>query len=162
MPDGVQPEFNHFIGLEDYSVNLIAFVSVSGSLGAITGKRLILPEMFFEAHAKHPFVAQDKRTVPIDVHYPSMEKDEVRYHLPAEFTLETTPQPTDVSWPSHAVLKAAADRKENLVILSRAAAFNFTLLPPDDYKDLHDFYQKVAAADQQQLVLTRAQVAKGN
>jgi hypothetical protein len=35
-------------------------------------------------------------------------------------------------------------------------------LPSKDYGDLHDFYQKVATADQQQLVLTRAQVAKGN
>ena len=33
---------------------------------------------------------------------------------------------------------------------------------PKDYQNLHDFYQKVATADQQQLVLTRAPVAKGN
>ncbi len=35
-------------------------------------------------------------------------------------------------------------------------AYNFTLLDPKYYSDLHDFYQKVATADQQQLVLTRA------
>ena len=162
MPDGVQADLDHFLALQDYNSNLVVIVKVSGNLGAITGKRLFLPEMFFEAHAKHPFVAQDKRTVPIDVHYPSMEKDEVTYHLPADFALETPPQPTDVSWPGHAVLKAAADRKENVVSVGRTAAFNFTLLAPTDYNALHDFYQKVAAADQQQLVLTRAQVAKGN
>ena len=162
MPDGVQADFDHFLGLQEYNSNLVAIIKVSGNLGAFTGKRLFLPEMFFEAHAKHPFVAQDKRTVPIDVHYPSMEKDEVTYHLPAEFALETAPQPTDVSWPSHAVLKASADPRGNVVSVGRTAAFNFTLLAPKDYNDLHDFYQKVAAADQQQLVLTRAQVAKGN
>ncbi|HKD59632.1 MAG TPA: DUF3857 domain-containing protein [Terracidiphilus sp.] len=162
MPDGVQADFDHFLGLQEYNSNLVAIIKVSGNLGAFTGKRLFLPEMFFEAHAKHPFVAQDKRTVPIDVHYPSMEKDEVTYHLPAEFALETAPQPTDVSWPSHAVLKASAYPKGNVVSVGRTAAFNFTVLSPKDYNDLHDFYQKVAAADQQQLVLTRAQVAKGN
>ena len=35
-------------------------------------------------------------------------------------------------------------------------AYNFTLLEPKEYADLHDFYQKVATADQQQFVLTRA------
>jgi hypothetical protein len=36
------------------------------------------------------------------------------------------------------------------------------LLDPKVYNDLHDFYLKVAAADQQQLVLTRAAAGKGN
>ena len=39
-------------------------------------------------------------------------------------------------------------------LVSRVAAFNFSILPATDYGDLHDFYQKVAAADQQQLILT--------
>jgi hypothetical protein len=162
MPDGVQADFDHFLGLEDYKLNLVAIVNVSGNLGAFTGKRLFLPEMFFEAHTKHPFVAQDKRTVPIDVHYPSTERDEVTYRLPAEFTMETAPPPTDISWPKSALLKASADPKGNVVTVGRVAAFNFTLLAPEAYNDLHDFYRKVAAADQQQLVFTRGQVAKGN
>jgi hypothetical protein len=41
-------------------------------------------------------------------------------------------------------------------------AHNYTLLDPKDYNDLHGFYQKVATADQQQLVLTRTTAAKGN
>jgi hypothetical protein len=42
--------------------------------------------------------------------------------------------------------------------LSRA----FTIAKPEEYQDLRAFYQKVAAADQQELVLTRAPAAKGN
>jgi len=68
LPDGVQAEFDHFLGLDEYNSNLMAFVTVSGGLGTATGKHFFLPEQFFEAHAKHPFVAQDKRTTPIDVH----------------------------------------------------------------------------------------------
>jgi hypothetical protein len=162
MPDGVQADFDHFLGLQEYQSNLVVTVNVSGNLGALTGKRLFLPEMFFEAHTKHPFVAQDKRTVPVDVHYPSMERDTVTYHLPAEFTLETAPQPTDVSWPGYAALKASADPKGNIVTVGRTTAFNFTMLAPNDYNDLHDFYLKVAAADQQQLVLMRARAGNGN
>jgi hypothetical protein len=42
------------------------------------------------------------------------------------------------------------------VTITRTLAYNFAVLDPKEYSDLHDFYQKVAAADQQQLVLARA------
>lgn len=162
MPDGVEAEFDHFLSLDEYNSNLMVMVTVSGGLGTATGKHFFLPEQFFEAHAKHPFVAQDKRTTPIDVHYPRMETDNVTYHLPSEIAVEIPPPPGAISWPDHAVLKVSADAKGNDVTIARAAAFNFTMLPAKDYGDLHDFFQKVATADQQQLVLTRSQTAKGN
>jgi hypothetical protein len=162
MPDGVEAELNHFLGLPDYDSYLIASVDISGNMGTATGKRFFLPGLFFEAHASHPFVAQDKRTMLIDVHYPKGDVDEVTYHLPAEFAVETAPQTAAISWPAHAVLKVGAKMSGNDVTVTRNAAFNFSILPATDYGDLHDFYQKVAIADQQQLVLTRAQVAKGN
>jgi len=92
LPDGVQADFDHFLGLEDYPVNLIGIVNVSGSLGTATGKHLFLPALFFESKAKHPFVAQDKREIPIDVHYPKIEEDDVTYHLPPGFTIESAPR----------------------------------------------------------------------
>ena len=60
-------------------------VDVSGNMGTATGKRFFLPGLFFEAHARHPFVAQDKRTTLVDVHYPKMQSDDVTYHLPTGF-----------------------------------------------------------------------------
>lgn len=162
MPDGVQAELNHFLALDDYNSTLRAMVDLSGSMGTATGKHSFLPGLFFEAHTSHPFVAQDKRTTLVDVHYPKMEKDEVTYHLPAGSTVETAPQTADVSWPQHAVFKVAAKVSATDVTVARVVAFNFAILPAKEYGDLHDFYQKVAMADQQQLVLTRAQIAKGN
>lgn len=162
MPDGVEADFNHFIALPDYNSNLVAIVDVTGNLGTATGKHYFLPGLFFESHARHPFVAQDKRTTLVDVHYPKMENDQVTYHLPAGFTVETAPQAADVSWPSHAVLKLKTSVNGNSVTVVRAVAFNFSILPSKDYGDLHDFYQKVATVDQEQLVLTHSQVAKAN
>jgi hypothetical protein len=61
------------------------------------------------------------------------------------------------------MLRTGSLTKLNSVQLSRAFAFNFTLLDPKVYKDLRDFYLKVASADQQQVVLTRLPAApKGN
>jgi hypothetical protein len=39
---------------------------------------------------------------------------------------------------------------------------NVILLDATEYPNLHDFYLKIATADQQQLVLTRSPTAKGN
>jgi hypothetical protein len=59
-------------------------------------------------------------------------------------------------------LKIHSTAKDNSVTVSRALAYNFALLDPEEYSNLHNFYLKVATADQQPLVLTRAPIAKGN
>jgi Domain of Unknown Function with PDB structure (DUF3857)/Transglutaminase-like superfamily len=162
FPEGVQGEFDHFLGMEEYQTNLIAFVNVSGTLGAATGKHFFLPGLFFESRAKHPFVAQDKRSTPIDVHYAKAVEDDVTYHLPPGYTVESAPQAVNTSWPNHAVLKIAFTTTTEGTNAVRTLVYNFTLLGSADYPSLHDFYQKVATADQQQLVLTRSTIAKGN
>ena len=91
-----------------------------------------------------------------------MDRDEVTYHLPPGFNLESAPQDTNTSWPDHALLKIHSSANDGSVTVLRTLAYNFTLLDPKEYPALHDFYLKVATADQQQLVLTRAPAAKGN
>jgi hypothetical protein len=162
LPEGVQAEFDRFQALDDPTVNLSAYIKVSGSLGSVTGKHIFLPGLFFDSRAKHPFVAQDKRLTPIDLHYPKMEQEDVVYHLPSGYTVESAPKIPDLLWPNHALLRMNSIAKDGAVEVQRAFARNFTLLGPTDYNDLHDFYLKVAAADQQPLVLTRTSVVKGN
>jgi hypothetical protein len=162
FPEGVQADFDHFLGLDDPNVNLIGIFKVTGNLGTQTGKHFFLPGFFFESRAKLPFVAQDKRTTPVDIHYPKMEQDDVTYHLPSGFTVESAPQVSSAAFPEHAILKSASQSTAGTVRVARNLAYNFTILDPKDYQGLHDFYQKVAAADQQQLVLTRAPAAHGN
>ena len=161
VPDGVQADFDHFLALDDFNSNLIAVLKVSGQAGSATGKHFFLPGLFFESRTKHPFVATDHREIPIDLHYPERVVDDVTYHLPAGFTVESAPQSTTIPWASAAQLRVASKANADSVEVARSLAYNYTLLEPKEYKDLHDFYQKVATADQQQLVLTRAaQAAK--
>jgi hypothetical protein len=162
FPEGIEVDFDHFVSLDDPERNLMGVVKVSGQMGTATGKRFLLPGLFFETRAKHPFVAQDKRTVPIDVHYPKMETDDVTYHLPPGYTMESAPHTDDVKWPGFATLRINSAPKEDTLEVARVFARNFTLLKPEDYNDLHSFYLKLAAADQQQIVLVRAAATKGN
>ena len=162
LPEGVQADFNHFLGLSDYESNLMAMIDVSGTVANVTGKHLILPELFFGSHASHPFIAQDKRTTSIDVHFAEMNQDEVTYHMPADFAVDNAPAPASIGWANHAAFKSSSTVKGNDIVTTRIVGYNFTMLESKEYGDLRDFYQKVAAADQQQLVLTRSQTAKGN
>jgi hypothetical protein len=162
LPDGVQVDFDRFLALDDYEASLVGIVRVSGSIGAATGKRFFLPGLFFQSRAKHPFVAEDKRTVPVDVHYPKMEQDDVTYHLPPGYAVESAPHTADVTWPGYAILRIDSIAKGDSVEVARTFGHNFTLLDPENYKDLRDFYLKLAAADQQQIVLARSAATKGN
>jgi hypothetical protein len=162
LPDGVDGELDHFTGLDDPNVNLAGIANISGNLGTATGKRAFLPAMFFESRGNHPFVAQDKRTTPIDVHFARMEQDDVTYRLPPGFSVESAPQTADLSWPDHAMLRVTTTESNGAIQIKRMLAHNYTLLDPKDYSDLHGFYQKVATADRQQLVLTASPTAKGN
>jgi hypothetical protein len=162
FPDGVQAEFDHFLALDDYNVNLIAIVNLEGTAATATGKHLFLPGLFFESQARHPFVAQEKRATPVDVHYAKLEQDDVTYHLPEGYTVEGVPTAANTTWNGHAELKVVSQRKSDVVEVFRTLVYNFALLGANDYPDLHDFYQKVATADQQQIVLSRATAVKGN
>ncbi len=162
IPDGLEIDFDHFLGIGEIGSNLIATVKVSGNFGTATGKRYFLPGFFFESHGKHPFVAEEKRTIPVDVKYARLEADQVTYHLPGGLKVESMPQAANASWPEHALLKTAIEDKPDQLVVSRTLAYNYTLLDPQDYSSLHDFYQKVATADQQQLVFTRAAASSGN
>jgi hypothetical protein len=159
--DGVQAHIDHFLGLDDPDVNLLAMINVQGALGTATSKRLLLPGFFFETRA-HPFVAQQKRLEAVDMHYGDMVVDEVTYHLPAGFSVEGAPQDAKTSWPEHAILVSKSVAAPGQITVVRSLARAFTIAKPEEYQDLRGFYQKVAAADQQQIVLTSTSSGKGN
>jgi len=162
VPDGVDAEVDHFLGLDDYHSVLMAIVKVSGNMGTATGKRVFFPGMFFESRAKHPFVAEEKRLTAVDMEYADTVQDEVTYHLPDLFAVESAPPDLSIPWPGHAVFKVKSVANKNDVTVARTFVRGFALLDPKDYSALRDFYQKVAAADQQQLVLKVSSATSGN
>lgn len=163
VPDGVHADFDHFLGLEDFHSQLMGIVKISGNMGTVTGKHVFLPGLFFESRSKHPFVAQETRLTAVDMKFPELIQDDVTYHLPDTFTVESAPTETKVPWSGHAMFQMKSIPGKNDVEVTRAFIRGFALVPPKDYPALRDFYQKVTTADQQPLVLTAAAAAaKGN
>jgi hypothetical protein len=159
VPDGVEAHVDRFTALDDPDSKLAAYVNAQGTLGSATAKRILIPGLFFETRGSHPFVDQDKRLTPVDMRYAEQISDQIVYHLPPSMGVESAPQVGKIPWEGHAVLLIKAKTDPGQVTITRTLARSFTFAGTDDYQNLRDFYQKVAAADQQQLVLTSAPVA---
>ncbi len=160
-PDGVQAHVDHFAAMDDPSTALTAIANVTGTLGASAGKRLVLPAFFFETRGHVPFVNEEKRLMPVDMHYAERVTDQITYRLPDGTTVEGAPQDASFSWPNHALFVAKSLTQAGQITVGGTLTRAFTIVKPEEYPDLRGFYQKVAAADQEQVVLTAA-TGKGN
>lgn len=154
VPEGVEAHVDHFLGLDDPDSLLMAVVKVTGTMGTATAKRLILPGFFFETREPEPFVNEGTRLEPIDMHYAEQMTEQLTYDLPAGVTEEGAPQDAKVSWEGHTVYIVKTKSDTGQITVARLLARAFDVAKPEDYQDLRGFYQKVAAADQGQLVLT--------
>ncbi len=162
VPDGVEAHIDHFLGMDDPDVNLIAVVGVTGNLGVATSKRMILPAYFFQSRGRTPFVKEEKREMAVDMHYGDRITDQIVYHLPDGVTVEGAPQDANIPWQGHAVYTAKSKTDPSQITITRAFTRAFTFAKPEEYQNLRAFYQKVAAADQGQIVLAAQVAAKGN
>jgi len=126
----------------------------------------LLPGMFFETRRGANFVSSEKRLTPVDMHYAQREDEQITYHLPDGLAVEGAPKDAQLSWQGHAAYGTKTVQSPGSVTIARQIARAFAVAKPEEYQDLRGFYQKVAATDQQQLVLTTqanaAQSAKGN
>jgi hypothetical protein len=162
LPQGVSGEGGAFQGLDTPAGYLSAVVKVSGQLGNATGKRLLLPGFFFSTGAHAQFASEEKRTAAVDLHFAEQVIDDAIYHLPAGYAVESAPQPTQLPWPDHATLVVKTAPGPGVIDIRHVFARDFVLLDPKEYPALRDYYQKIAATDQQQLVLTAPAGAAGN
>ena len=161
VPEGVEAHVDHFLGLDDPGSLLMAIVKVTGTLGTATSKRLILPGFFFETRESEPFVNEETRQQPIDMHYAEQVTEQLIYDLPAGASVEGAPEDTKVSWEGRAVYIVKSKSDPGQITVARVLARAFDLARPLDYQDLRGFYQKVSAADQGQLVFTVPANQKG-
>ncbi len=162
VPEGVEAHVDHFLAMDQPDSNLLAIVNVKGTMGAATAKRILLPGFFFESRGRVPFVNEEKRVTPVDMRYGDRVTDQVTYDLPAGMTVEGAPANGKVSWQGHAVYVTATQTTPGRVIVARTVARGFSEAKPEEYQDLRGFYQKVAAGDQQEIVLRAAEAVKRN
>ncbi|HEY0797468.1 MAG TPA: DUF3857 domain-containing protein [Acidisarcina sp.] len=152
LPSGVEARTNHFLGLADSKSALMAVVDVSGTLGTSTAKRVFLPSCFFEAGSK-PLFSHEKRELPIDLLYPYQMKDTVVIKLPPTLVAESVPKNTQLPLVKRAIFGATYKVDAGVYTQSRLLLLATSFYDAKEYPELRDFYQKMNAQDQQQIIL---------
>ena len=160
VPPGIHMTVDHIGYLDDPDHQLLAVIPVSGSFSEQSDGRLVLPRSFFEAQEKNPFPADSLRELPVDMRYPAQEQEQITYVLPNGFALAGTPEDARLKWEDNAAFELRTKIEGNSITGARILARGFTFLDAKDYDQLRDFYQKVATADQQTLVLSATQASK--
>ena len=121
------------------------------------GNHFVLPRVFFDARETEPFPEEPGRTLPVDMHYPTQEKEQITYTLPSGYAPDGKPEDTTLKWEENAAYQLRSKVEPNSITSGRLLARGFTVLDAADYSKLRDFYQKVVQADRQQIALTGAQ-----
>jgi hypothetical protein len=123
------------------------------------GSRVLVPLSVFRTTAKNPF-ASTTRTHAIYFPYSNTEQDVVKLTLPEGMSAVTIPQGTDLKG---GVLgySASTTRKGNEVTYTRNTNVNVMFIPVDNYPQLRNFFNAVAAADAEQLVINSSGKSAG-
>jgi hypothetical protein len=154
LPAGIHVKTDHLNNLTDSSQPLTAAIQVTGSMGTVTGNRVFLPGTFFEAGVK-PRFAEEKRDNPVDLHYPSATRDQVKITLAPGLSISSVPTDAQIPFPQNAQYVAKYGGAGSTYQQVRLLAVGNTVYSKDQYPQLRDFFQKAGAQDQQQLVLQR-------
>jgi Domain of Unknown Function with PDB structure (DUF3857)/Transglutaminase-like superfamily len=158
LPSTVTLKLTSLGPLDDGEAPLTATFSVSGALGTRTGKRLFLPGSFFEAEAKPRFSSATRQN-PVYLYFAYTREDDVTLTLPSADILESVPKDGAVTFSSGLNFDEDYQGRQNVYHSTRREKVEQILYKQKDYPDLRDFFQKVNAQDQQQLVVIAAPAA---
>ena len=160
-PDGVKAHLDHFLGADNPDLNLIAVIKVEGSVVPNASGQVLLAPFLFESQVRKPFISESQRLQPIDMHYGQQVSDEIVYHLPEGFAMQSPPSPEGFTLEHLAVFASAVKPDQGQVTVTRSLVRAFTLANSSEFGSLQSFYKKIAQADGRTIVLARSPSASG-
>jgi hypothetical protein len=140
---------------DDTESRLATEFKISCPLAAGAGKRWIVPLHLFQVNDKPRFSASD-RTNAIYFDYLSREIDEVHLALPPELEVESLPPNDNVRLDYALYTTTQKQESGNSVMAIRDLTVGGLAFPPNMYKEVKGFFDKVKAGDDQPAVAKAA------
>lgn len=140
-------------------------VHVEGSfkipaVGLPAGTRALVPITFLRTRHADVFKSS-VRTNAVDFYYPYEEIDDITYHVPNGYTVESIPTISKVDL-GLAVYEVTLAQQPGSVEVKRHLSMKGAYFPVKYYSGLRFFYNKAESDDETQIVLQTAQSAKAN
>jgi len=155
VPSGMKAELTSVDNLGDYQKPLVANFKVQGTLATVTAKRLILPSQFFEANSK-PLFPQPTRDLQVYFNHTGRYADAMRVKFPAELQVESAPKDDAFTLQKLATYHTVPLVQPGVVLMRRSYVLGTAFFTTQEYPDVKAFYDKIAADDQQPVVLLNA------
>ena len=152
LPSGVQMKLLKLSLPDDYSSEMVADFSVSGTLGTAAGKRLLVPAFLLASTAK-PLFAPANRTLPISFAEAYAVKDVVRIEFPKTMAIESMPGSKTLNMAKDLLLTINASKSGDVVTFQSLFILNRLDYTVQEYPELHKYFAQVAGDNQDQLVL---------
>lgn len=152
LPHTLQVKDITIANVADYEKPLNVTVTVEGTVGTWTGKRLMMPADLFLINDKATF-PHEKREIAVDFHYPQDVKDAVRISFPANLSIEATPSAAKYQIPQTGAYMMSVESSPTYFTTRREYAFNEIIILPKDYPQLRSFYSQLETNDQQSIIL---------
>lgn len=125
---------------------------ISSPLAVGAGKRWLVPIHIFQVNGKPVFSASE-RVNPIYFWYLTREVDEVHITLPSSLEIESLPADDKVKLDYALYLTIQKQESSTSIMTHRDLVMAGLVFPATKYKELKDFYDKVNAGDDQQMIL---------
>jgi len=134
---------------------LQTFDFTSNNEAEIIGDKMYISPMLFFATSKNPFV-QDERKLPLFFGYPKENKMTFSIEIPAGYTIETIPQPINISTGEGvASFKYNIQPFTNKVQVVVTSEVNQMLVSQDFYPIVKEFFQKSVDKQNEKIVLKK-------
>jgi hypothetical protein len=152
FPDGATLKLTSLTGHDTIDPTVTAKFDVSlPNLVSSAGSRTVIPVSIFTTTSKNPFAATTRKH-PIYFPYPSSEEDEVKLTVPAELKIATIPALSDLKGGA-LNYRSETRRQEGVITFKRSSSIGVTMIETKYYDAIRNFFNAVATADEQPLVL---------
>lgn len=161
LPDGSQFEATTISNWDDVSqpVHVEGTVKIPG-VGTAAGHRMLVPLSVFRDARNKSFKAS-KRVNDIVFPYPFQETDDVKYHAPSGYGIESVPTIPKIDLKA-VIYEALATHQDNVVETKRRLTIASVDFPVKYYDAVRSFFSQVKSNDETQFVLQASASAKGN
>ena len=146
LPPGTTVHLTNTPDWDKTEGTLAAQFKVTGPLATGEGGKWQIPAQIFETNSRARFTSA-QRTSPVFFDYASRRVDEVHISLPDNIAADNMPAARQAKTPYALYVSEQKSEGPRGIVSTRDIAMNGVLFTPNEYKDLKEFYDKVADGD---------------